>query len=89
MQIVSNPVFWEKKEKLELVFIQKHRCLLPFWCHIVLYIKRTLILTNEIPREITININARVMVLALCMSSNVVDIHIKFSEDILNGFQVI
>ena len=29
------------------------------------------------------------MVLALCMSSYVIDIHIKFREDILNGFDVI
>ena len=29
------------------------------------------------------------MVLALCTSSNVDDIHIKFHEDIMNGFQVI
>ena len=39
--------------KLEFVFLQKHRCLPPFWCHIVLYIQRTFILTKEIPREIT------------------------------------
>ena len=32
-------------------------------------------------------INAGVMVLAYCLMST--DIHIKFREDILNGFQVI
>ena len=34
-------------------FLQKQRCLPPFWCLNVLHIQRTFILTNEIPREIT------------------------------------
>ena len=42
--------------KLDFVFLQKHRCLPPFWRHIVLYIQRTFLLTNEIPREITQNV---------------------------------
>ena len=42
-----------KPFELEFVFLQKPKGLPPFWCHIVLYIKRTFILTNEIPREIT------------------------------------
>ena len=42
-----------KKAKLKFVFLQKHRGLPPFWCHIVLYIQQTFILTNESPREIT------------------------------------
>ena len=33
--------------------------------------------------------NARVMVLRFCMSSNVIDIYMKFREDSLNSFQVI
>ena len=43
----------KKKKKIEFVFLQKYRGLLPFWYHIVLYIQGTFILTNEIPREIT------------------------------------
>ena len=35
------------------------------------------------------SINARVMVLALCTRLMLIDIYMKFSEDSLNGFQVI
>ena len=78
------------KLQLEFVFLQKHRCLPPFCCHIVLYIQRPFILTNEIPREISQkSIKARVMVLALALCLMLIDIHIKFREGILNGFQVI
>ena len=35
------------------------------------------------------SINARVMVLVLCRSSNAEDIYMKFHEDSLNYFQVI
>ena len=35
------------------------------------------------------SINAGVMVLALCTSSVLIDIYMKFCEDSLNGFQVI
>ena len=31
--------FTEHQVKLEFYFLQKHRCLPPFWCHIVLYIQ--------------------------------------------------
>ena len=40
-----------EKIQLEFVFLQKHRCLPPFWCHIVLYIQPTFILTNEIYKK--------------------------------------
>ena len=33
------------------------------------------------------SINARVMVLVLCMLSNMIDIHMKFREDSLNVFK--
>ena len=32
------------------------------------------------------SITARVMVIALCMLSNLIDIYMKFHEDSLNGF---
>ena len=35
------------------------------------------------------SINARVMVLAFCMWSTLINIYMKFCEDCLNGFQVI
>ena len=53
MFLVFSDVETEIKSKLEFVFLQKQRCLPTFQCHIVLYIQRTIILTNEIPREIT------------------------------------
>ena len=69
-------------DKLEFVFLQKHKCLPAFWCHIVLYIQRTFILTNEIPKEIT----QKVWFLHFASRLILTDIHIKFHEDILNGF---
>ena len=42
---------------------------------------------DKVPREIT-SINARIMVVSLCPSSMLVDIHMKFREESLNGIQV-
>ena len=74
---------------LEFVFLQKHRCLPTFWCHIVLYIQRTFILTNEIPREIIQKVMQELWFLRSARRLMLIDIHIKFREDILSGFQVI
>ena len=50
----SNSVFLKLEKKLlEFVFLQNHRCLPIFWCHIVLYIQRTFTITSEIPSKIT------------------------------------
>ena len=75
--------------KLEFVFLQKHRCLPTFWCHIILHIQQ-IISTNEIPREITQKVKIQELCF-LCFTSSLVliDIYIKFCEDILNRFQVI
>ena len=80
----------KNKNKLEFVFLQKHRCLPSFWCHIVLYIQRTFILTDEIPRKITQNVSMQelwFLHFASCLM--LIDIHKKFLEVILNDFQVI
>ena len=85
--------------QLDFVFLQKHTCrCLPsprsptptFWCHIVLSIQRTFILTNEIPREITLKVYLQELWF-LCFARQLMlnNIHIKFHEDILNSFQVI
>ena len=75
---------------LEFVFLHKHRCLPPFWCHIVLYIQQPFILTNEIPREITQKVyKQELLFLRFARPLMLIDIHIKFREDILNDFQVI
>ena len=61
----------------------------PFWCHTVLYIQRIFILT-EIPRKITQKVKMQEL-LFLCRARRLmlIGIHIKFREDIFNGFQVI
>ena len=43
---------------------------------------------DNVPKEITPRINAKVKVCALCTSLNVIDIYMKFYEDILNSLQV-
>ena len=70
--------FYYQHIKLEFVFLQKHRCLSPFWCHIVLYIQSSNYRVDtffcdgqSFKGNNSKSINARVMVLVLCTSFNV------------------
>ena len=80
-------MFYGELEKSRICFSTKTQISPPFWCHIVLYIQRTFILTNEIPREITQKVKSQELWF-LCFERclMLIDIHLKFRENILNGF---